>query len=185
MKKLLLIVPFVALLSSCEKDDPVIPNEEEVITTLIYTLTPDSGAGDTVELKFYDADGDGGIAPVLTSSGPIKANTVYNGALRLLNEIEDPAEETTDEIREESEDHQFFFKFDGLDATAVAVDADDNGNPIGLSSKFTAGAASSGQLTITLRHQPDKFGQGVSDGEIANAGGETDIEVTFDVVIEE
>jgi len=37
---------------------------------------------------------------------------------------------------------------------------------------------------VTLRHQPDKGAIGVSDGDITNAGGETDIEVLFDVIIE-
>jgi len=35
-----------------------------------------------------------------------------------------------------------------------------------------------------LRHQPNKSGDNVASGDITNAGGETDIEVTFDVTIE-
>ena len=31
---------------------------------------------------------------------------------------------------------------------------------------------------------PDKFANGVKQGNIANAGGETDIEITFDVEIQ-
>ena len=36
-----------------------------------------------------------------------------------------------------------------------------------------------GQFTVTLRHEPDKSAQGVSAGDITNAGGETDIEVSL------
>ena len=38
--------------------------------------------------------------------------------------------------------------------------------------------------TITLRHEPAKTATGVSGGDITNAGGETDIEVVFDVTVE-
>jgi hypothetical protein len=31
---------------------------------------------------------------------------------------------------------------------------------------------------------PDKYAAGVSEGDISNAGGETDIEVSFQVIIE-
>ena len=37
----------------------------------------------------------------------------------------------------------------------------------------------SATMTVILRHEPNKAGAGVSDGDITNAGGETDIEVTF------
>lgn len=40
--------------------------------------------------------------------------------------------------------------------------------------------ASSGGLTFTLRHEPNKPNTGLE-----NAGGETDIEVTFDIVVGE
>ena len=64
------------------------------------------------------------------------------------------------------------------------ADSDANGNPIGLLSIFNSSSSEEeGFLIVTLRHQPDKFASGVSDGNIENAGGETDIEITFDLVI--
>jgi hypothetical protein len=42
----------------------------------------------------------------------------------------------------------------------------------------------SGNLTITLIHEPDKFAEGVSGGNIENAGGSTDAEVVFPVIVE-
>lgn len=177
-----LMVIVATTLSSCKKDDPEIPNEEEVITTLKYTLTP-NGGGLIKILKFVDMDGDGGEAPVYTLD-TLEANTVYNGELELLNEQESPADTTTNEIREENQQHQFFFATSGdLNLSVGYNDVDPDGNPVGLSNILTTGAASKGQFTVTLRHQPDKFGSGVSDGDITNAGGETDIEVVFNVVI--
>ena len=46
------------------------------------------------------------------------------------------------------------------------------------------GAASVGTLKVTLRHEPNKSAAGVVGGDITNAGGETDIEVEFPIVIE-
>ncbi|MGR3809310.1 hypothetical protein [Jiulongibacter sp. NS-SX5] len=182
MKKLILFTAIVIGFTSCEKEDPVIPNEEELITTLIYTLSPVNG-GEDVIFKFQDLDGDGGNAPVYTV-GTLAANTTYNGSLDLLNELESPAESINEEIEEEDNEHQFFFAVSGLNATLVYTDQDGDGNPVGLSSTLTTGAASNGQLTITLRHEPAKSATGVASGDITNAGGETDIEVTFDVIIQ-
>ena len=81
-----LYIPLLSLfmaLSSCEKD-PQIPNEEELITTVTYTLTPVSG-GDPVIFSFRDLDGDGGQSPVVVLGRP-KANTVYNAVVGLYNE---------------------------------------------------------------------------------------------------
>ncbi|MEZ7887763.1 MAG: type 1 periplasmic binding fold superfamily protein, partial [Flavobacteriales bacterium] len=61
---------------------------------------------------------------------------------------------------------------------------DEEGNPIGLSTVLTTGEMGSGTITVTLRHEPNKDAAGVSSGDIANAGGETDIEVTFNVEIQ-
>ena len=176
-----LLLLTIVLFTACEKD-PEPPNEEEVITTLNYILTPSSG-GDAITLSFVDLDGDGGDAPTITG-GTLAADVVYTGRLDLLNEAESPAESITDEITEEDEDHQFFFASSKSDLTVVISDQDADGNPVGLSSTLTAGAAGSGNLTITLRHEPNKSASGVSGGDITNAGGETDIEVTFPIDVE-
>lgn len=193
MKKINLL--FVAgmfsllFLTSCEKDepeDPIIPNEEEVITTLNFTLTPDGG-GAPVVLSFQDLDGDGGNAPTI-SEGTLDNNTIYNGSLELLNELEDPAEDITLEVAEEELEHQFFyetlFPTELSDVNIAYNDLDEEGNPIGLSTVLTTGEMGSGTITVTLRHEPNKDAAGVSSGDIANAGGETDIEVTFNVEIQ-
>ena len=165
-----------------KKDDPVIPNEEELITTFIYTLISHDHT-DTVEMRFQDLDGEGGIAPIIIG-GTLKAGTMYNCDIELLNEQANPAKDITKEVQAEAEEHQFFFAVaNGLDAAVSYDDADQDSNPIGLKSVLNTNAISSGELTITLRHEPDKFAQGVANGDITNAGGETDIEVTFDVDI--
>ncbi len=177
-----LIMMTVLMFSACEKDDPVPVNEEEVITTVNYYLTPVNG-GDVITLSFQDLDGEGGNGANVTG-GTLAANETYMGRLELLNETESPAEDITEEIEEEDADHQFFFQSD-IPTLAISYnDQDANGNPVGLNTTVTTGAAASGEITITLRHEPDKAGIGVVEGDITNAGGETDIEVTIQVNVQ-
>lgn len=174
------------ILSSCSSDDdssePI--NEEEVITTLRATLVPTTG--ETVILTFRDLDGDGPDAPEVTVSSPLAENMTYTGSLSLLNETEIPAEDINEEIEEEDDEHQFFYQVSGgLDISNLTyLDFDGDGNPLGLNFSFETGAVSSGTMSITLRHEPNKDAPGVSEGDITNAGGETDISVTFSVDIE-
>ncbi|GAB5476265.1 MAG: hypothetical protein Mars2KO_43640 [Maribacter sp.] len=168
--------------ASCSDDDntPDIVNEEEVITTLMVTLNPDS-SGAVITMESRDLDGDGPNAPVKEVSGSFVAGTSYTGNILLLNETETPPENITDEVEEEDEEHQFFYTIgDGLDVTMEYVNFDGDGNPLGTQIKLTAGAASSGTLTFTLRHEPKK----PNDGTLADAGGETDITQTFNVTVE-
>ena len=116
--------------------------------------------------------------------GTLAANTEYTGQLQFLNESEAPSEDITEEIAEEDEDHQVFFEIGISDVTISYNDMDSMGNPIGLSTTVNTGNAGNGNLKITLRHEPVKDASGVSDGNIANAGGETDIEVEIDVNVQ-
>lgn len=168
---------------SCSNDDPEPVNESEIITTLTVTLTP-MGGGEAVTLQFQDADGEGPGAPQITVSGDLAAGTTYTGAVTLLNETATPIEDITEEVAAEKDEHQFFFQPSaGLQLTPSYQDQDSNGYPVGLSFQLLTGAASSGTLTVTLVHEPDKAAPGVEAGDRANAGGETDIEVSFEVVV--
>jgi hypothetical protein len=185
MKNLkLLPVLFIAslLFIACSNDDDATPlpvNEEEVITTLTVTLTPDDG-GTPIELQTRDLDGDGPNAPVITVLGNLNAGVTYNGNIILLNETVNPAENITTEVEEEAEEHQFFYTIgDGLDATTTYTNFGGNGNPLGTQFTLITGAVSSGNITFTLRHEPTKPNTGLVD-----AGGETDVAATFNVIIE-
>jgi hypothetical protein len=169
---------------SCDPDDPDPVNEEEVITTVTYTLTP-QGGGTPVVLSFKDLDGDGGSAPVITG-GLLANNTTYNGVLTFSDESKTPTKDITSEIKTEGTEHQVFFAITELLADAFDLaytDADSDGNPIGLTTTFKTKKIASGELQITLRHEPNKKASGVSNGEITNAGGETDVEVIIPLVI--
>jgi hypothetical protein len=169
-------------LSSCSKNDEPEPvNEEEVITTVTVTLTNGSN---TVTLQSKDLDGDGPNAPVVTVSGNLAANTTYTGAVVLLNETENPAEDITAEVRTEGDEHQLFYSATNNIATFAYTDKDSNNDPIGLAFTLTTGAAGTGTIGVILRHEPNKSATGVSNGDITNAGGSTDVDVSFNVTVQ-
>lgn len=185
-RNLAFIITLFAALVGCKKDEEMPPppaaNEEEVITTMVLRFTP-NGSGSTREFRFTDADGDGGNAPVLALD-TLDAATVYNVSIFLLNESTTPTDTISHEVLDEGVLHQFFFTVTGVDLSVAYADTDANGLPIGLSSVMTTGVAGGGNLRVTLRHMPNKNAAGVAGGDITNAGGETDIEVDFPIVVE-
>lgn len=177
----LYIFSTIIIFGSCQpNDEPV--NQEELITTFIYTLSDSNG--NQVILSFKDVDGSGGLNPIYYVSGSLKANTTYAGSLELLNESVNPVDTITHEIVSEDFAHQFFYlKSNFLNASIHYADLDKNGKPLGVKSSMVTGSPSTGTIKIVLRHEPNKDALNVSQGDITNAGGETDIEVEFNVEV--
>lgn len=169
------------LFNACSDDDtpPAPVDEEEVITTLMVTLT--SNTGQTITLNSQDLDGDGPNDPTISVSAPLSVATTYSGVIELLNETVSPAEPVHEEVAEESAEHQFFYTQGGnINVTTNYGDFDGNGNPLGLSFSLSTTSAGQGTMTFTLRHEPLK----PNDGTLSGAGGETDLSVTFPITIE-
>ena len=169
------------LIVACKKDDPAPINPDELITTVNYTLT--SSFGETVTLSYVDLDGDGGNPAVITG-GTLNVNDTYTGTLQFLNESVSPVEDITQEIAEEALEHQVFFQTDLTGLLIGYSDTDAESNPIGLETTVITTGEGSGNLTITLRHEPDKNAGQVALGDITNAGGSTDVQVTLPVNVE-
>ena len=174
----LLAVLFISTLvfTNCEDDhdDHDHGSDEELITTVLYTLTD---GNNTIVLEWEDLDGDTGSAPTITS-GTLTANTSYTGSIQLLNRTESPAEDITVEVRAEGDEHEFFYtNTAGLTITKTDTDGT---NPVGIETTLSTGAAGSGSLTIVLKHEPTK----PNDGTAANEGGSTDVQVTFLISIQ-
>lgn len=169
----------VTIVTSCDDDDPEPVNEEELITTVNVTFTNQADQS-VVTATFRDLDGDGGNAPVITNP-TLDANANYSVTVEFLDESDaNDVEDITEEVEEEGDEHQVFFVVgSGLNFTYTYGDTDGAGNPLGLIGTGATGAAGSGNLNIVLRHEPTKPNTGLSD-----AGGETDIDVTFNVTIQ-
>jgi hypothetical protein len=167
-------------------DDPKPGNEEELITFVQLTFSQ-PGAEPHV-FTWSDPDGEIGSGAPIIDDITLKANSDYDLSLSLADHSSGTPEDITAEISDEAEDHQFFFLADAnLDAivTFEYDDEDANGNPIGLNDLVHTTNTGSGKLKLILRHKPKKSGDGVSEGDITHAGGDTDIEVEFDVTVEE
>ena len=176
-----------------EEGDHGHDEEEEVINEIILTFA-ESGSADTVSVKWFDADGEGVANPSIEDIS-LKAGTVYEMTISLNNTLGETVEEITAEIQEEGAEHQFFFGFtadifsdpsgDGnIDTGSDPLnysDEDSNGLPIGLSTSWTTGSATSsaGIFRVMLKHQPD-LKTSTSDSSV----GGTDVDIEFNISIE-
>jgi len=173
-------------LNSCGDDDgPEEENVEEIITDVTLTFTPEGG-GTAITATAVDPDGEG--AQELAVSGPVNlsANTTYTLTLDLQNSLE--MESISDEVREEADEHMFFFAWtDGAfsdpagngnadnRADAVNYEDMDGGNlPLGLTTSWTTGDASNGTFRVVLKHQPD-----IKSATSTVNDGESDIDITW------
>ncbi|MNU58160.1 hypothetical protein D3C71_472940 [compost metagenome] len=185
MKKIIMILSVLSVaLVACKKEkkkaveNPTNPNEQELITTFKMVFTDPNGVHPNVEARFVDLDGPGGNNPTVFDTIRLVANATYNASITLLNESTIPVQNITEEVEEEGVDHLFCFDLSsGLTATVTRTDLDANSIPIGITSQWVLGAASTGTSTIRLRHQP-----GVKTGQCEP--GETDIELNFHTVIQ-
>jgi hypothetical protein len=173
-----LLIPSIIFTVGCkrDKDDPEDPhdlNEEELITTVELHFT--NSTGTHIMAKWSDIDGPGGTAPVIDSLF-LDTNSVYDVSIEFLDESGEEAEDMTHEIEEEDDEHLICFDASSDNLTINRADSDGTFE-VGLMSKWTTSEATIGTVTISLKHQPD-----VKDGTCVP--GETDVEVTFPMVIE-
>ena len=152
-------------------------SEEELITTVTYTLT---NGNDVVNLIFTDLTGGSIDDATYEVSGPLTANSTYTGVLKLENATKSPAEDITLEVKAEGDEHEFFFSSNIAGITVEKTDMDVNGNPIGIETSLSTGSSGVGTMTIVLKHEPTKPNNGTSAG----AGGSTDAEVTFNISVQ-
>ena len=170
-----------------DADAPECENEEEVIDRVTLTFTPTDG-GETVVAVASDPDGPGPM-DLQAEDINLMENTTYDLAITVENTIE--GEDITEEIAEEDEEHQFFFAWtediytdpegDGnIDNAADPVnylDMDDNGLPLGLSTRWTTNVAmSTGIFRVALKHQPD-----IKSATSTFEDGGTDIDISWTV----
>jgi len=169
------LVSTLLFTAGCDKDEDNEPdNEQELITTVTLTFTPATGSAIIATAK--DLDGTGGTAPTIQPVA-LKANTDYTLTIRLLDETKTPTDVISDEVAKEKEAHQFCFVATGAAPTPAIQDKDANSKPVGLTSTLKTGAAGSGTLKVTLKHELNK-----SAADPCSTG-ETDVEQTYPVTI--
>ena len=182
-------------MSGCETDDPVREDVPELITKVTLTFTPSSGGNDVV-VNATDPDGEG--VQDLEIDGTINLGVTKSYTLRValingLAQPSDPEYDVTEEVKEEADEHMFFFSWtnnvfsdptgdgnvDNRTDAVIYEDEDVNGLPLGLETSWTTAGVSSGNFRVLLKHQPD-LKSATSESSI----GETDLDLTFTVKVE-
>lgn len=184
---LLLAVSSLLVVTACE-DDPASPsdeNETELITRITVTLTP-VGGGTAQTATIDDPDGMGPLPPSAPSAVlRLTPGTTYNGTVAVFD-ASDPndVEDITVEVRQEDDEHRFFYTVTGLTGVTVpdsSLDRDGNGAPLGITFQVVAaaGASGTGQMRVLLSHYDD-----VPKGNGATPSNETDVDQRFAVTVQ-
>jgi len=179
--------------ASCESEDPVIENEEEVITdvTLSFTEINTSGTPIGTKVSFKASDPQGielGTAPTIETVRLTKGKN-YRMEITVSNAIAN--EDITAEILAEGDEHQFYFlgtAFVGSPPLTIVYD-DPSGELIGLRTKVAVAASpgfNNAIMRVILRHDLNKGFAGANNPNFQNfeqAGGESDLDIDFPLVI--
>lgn len=172
------------LIASCKKDDKKPDDhhhdhENELITTVQLNFSGKgiSGNDTTFTVSFDDPDGTGGNKPTAFDTIRFASNKTYTCDLILLDKSKNPVDTISNEVKEEADEHLFFFTPSNSDALSVTInDKDSKGRNLGLKTSWVTKKATNGTVKVKLMHQP-----GVKDGTSAN--GDTDVEIDFPLVI--
>ncbi len=161
---------------SCSKsdDDPEEVNEQEVINRVSIVLSD----GSTTQTVTWN---EGSTPPAIT----LDVDKTYTASIYFYD-ASNPTdvEDITEEVIEEVDEHYVLWEIAGLSdflITSAPTDyAGSDGIPINLVTEWATGGADSGNIKVTLIHEPaNKTGTTRS-----SIGGETDIELTFPTTVQ-
>jgi hypothetical protein len=190
---------------SNKAEQAVAPNiANETITQASLKFVNEASATDTTSCTYtFHVDNTGKVTSVDSTALNLKANAVYDGTVYMLDQTQSPVFVVSNEIKERQNYHLFFYQptpinvapvisntspyipgtpvstgVAPLNLSIVRTDLDTNTPPlqVGLTTKFTTGAASTGNLRWVLRHQPNAK-NGTYDP------GSSDLDVNFKVTI--
>lgn len=168
----------IIMLGACGKEKSVaIPQPgNEALTTMVLRLVNTADPADTPTARWQQLDPTGAV-PADTSGAvlQLRRNAAYSVQVLFLDTLTD----LTPEIKDRQNYHLICFDAAaGLQLTVQRTDHDANTPPleVGLAALFTTTTVSSGQLQVTLHHQPN-----VKNGDCSR--GSTDMACTFSVHI--
>ncbi|WP_188374297.1 hypothetical protein [Winogradskyella haliclonae] len=186
--KLFIVAIFcLTLIISCSDDDdnPAPVNPTELFTNVTLTFTPSNGANATVVMEDIQPNGQGGGgATSNTVTGAFVSGETYTLTLAATdasdpNDVDDLL---NDDVIPEADEHFFVYGLNTLNFT-MTRDANDvvglDGNKIGVNTTWVAGAASTGNLSITLVHEATAVDEAANNNLGSATGGEEDFNITF------
>jgi hypothetical protein len=183
MKKYLAILAAVLLFMSCKKDEDIEPTDDNELITRVELTFINKATNAIVKYTFQDKDGDPKTAPEKFDKIVLSKGVTYTMSIEAFDDTKSPVTDITEEIDEESDVHLFVFKTTPATLLTTTIeDIDKNGLPIGLTTKVLASStAGTGKFNVLLKHQPVLNGVKVKTGQ--EAGGSTDIDLTFDLEV--
>jgi hypothetical protein len=170
-KVLLSALVLLFAFSQCKKTTVTV--EENITTVKLNFLNKGVASSAT----FKDSDGPGGNNPTIDTIY-LTSEQQIDCSVEILDESQTPIVNLTSEILQESNAHLFLYKIQVDNLQVVYNDTDDLGKNFGLKTLWKTGNITDlkiGALTVILRHEP------TNKNDLANPGGETDVEVTFPV----
>lgn len=179
-------------LASCQSEEPKIENDGEVITdvTLKFQELNASNAlvGSVLSFKASDPQGiEIGKTPTIQALSLAKGKK-YQMTVEVTNGIK--GIDITQEILTEAAAHQFFFLGPAFDSNIFSIQyADAGGVALGLKNNLTVSISTgtnNSTMRVVLRHSLNKSFAGASNPNFSNfvqAGGETDLDITFPVIL--
>jgi hypothetical protein len=171
-----LALTFLTLfIASCKKDDDDHDHNEQELITTVNLLIQNATTGVSGIYSWKDLDGPGGAAPQIDRIR-LPENGAFDLDMEVLDESKTPVEDISAEIKAEGEDHIFVFTPSDDNVVVVPLDTDINNQPIGLKARLTTTVVGTYTLRIQLKHQADKSN--------ASTTGETDIDITFPLIVE-
>lgn len=176
-------------------------HDHGAITTVELVFTPQSGGQE--EVFAWSQPGGEGSNEIYIDDIVLDDEVDYDLSIQFINDLEDPAEDITEEVREEDDEHQLFFtgtviggpasESDAPVVTQAYTDSDSEGLPVGMENTMTTDQVGSGELTVTLQHMPPENDQAVKVAglaeEVASKGtsalpGSADFEIVFNIDVE-
>ena len=179
--------------SSCSSEDPVPENDGELITdvTLTFQELDESGnaVGDSFDFTASDSEGiEVGGTPTVETVMLEKGKT-YEMTIDVYNSL--AGEDITEEIQAEGDEHQFYFLGSAFTSSPfLSYEYNDDGTELiglkGIVRVQQSPGFNNANMQILLRHALDKNYPGAENPnfqEYAQAGGESDLDITFPVVL--
>ena len=178
--------------ASCESEDPEKENEGEVITDVTLKFqevdASNNPIGTAVSFKASDPQGiEVGASPTIQTVNLTRGKK-YLMTIEVFNGI--AKEDITKEILAEAAEHQFYFLGAAFTSNIMTIAyADAGGIALGLRNLVTVSSSpgtNNTSMRVVLRHDLNKSFTGANNPNFANfvqAGGETDLDITFPVVL--
>lgn len=189
---LLLLATFA--FTSCQSDDPKPENDGEVITDVILSFQElDLSGNPTGAITTFKASDPQGIEVGSTptiDNVTLTTGRIYQMRIEVRNSIANT--DITPEILKEADEHQFYFLGTAFVGTNVLTYtyADPSGDLLGLVGKVMVARSpgfNNANMRIVLRHALDKNFPGATNPnfeDFIQAGGETDLDITFPLILE-